>query len=129
MNKKILMFGIPIVLSIILVSAVVVYFHSVEATITVNEARSSIDLPFALTCNSGETVIKDLTIHNSANVPLRVELTFSETSNTGVTYTNNLPSVIDLTANADTITTVSFTCNPTTESGTLVGLINYNKIA
>ena len=81
MNKKILMFGIPIFALVVVSALAVAYFHSVSVDLTVDEARNSADLPFSLTGYSGETVTKDLVIHNSANVPLSAQLSYVEKTN------------------------------------------------
>jgi len=132
MNKK-LLFAIPIVtiLMAVAVFAVVNYYHQVNVDITVSEARSSADVPFSLTCNSGETVTHLLTIHNSANVALNTELSWTELTNEviPVLYTNNLPQTISLAPLADTTFTVSMTCDPVTPSGVVTGTVNMNKVA
>ena len=64
MNKK-LLYGIPLgVLMLGFVIAVASSFHQTPVDLTVNEARSSADLPFSLSCLSGETISHDITIQN-----------------------------------------------------------------
>jgi len=116
--------------SLIGVWAVSLYFHSVPVDLTVSEARSSADLSFSLICNSGETITKDLTISNAANVPLNAKLLWVEDSNIdGVIYTTNLPMEVALAPLTDTIATISVTCDPITPVGQVNGTINYEKIA
>jgi len=127
MNKKFI-FGIVLsFLALAMVSATVVsYFHTTSVDLIVSEARNSTELPFVLNCYSGETVTKSLTIHNNANVPLKAELSWNESSNTeGVIYTSNMPLIVVLDPTADTIADVSMTCDEVTPAGTVSGTINY----
>lgn len=128
-NKKLVIPAMLVLALGVIVSAAAVYFHSTTMDLTVTEARSSADLPFSLACNSGETVTKDLTIHNAANVALSARLTFVEDENlAGVIYTDNLPKDISLAPSADTTVTVTFTCDEVTPAGVMKGTINYEKI-
>ena len=129
MNKLYIAIPIALVVMAVAVFAAVTYFHQVNVDLTVTEARSSTDIPFSLTCLSGESVTKALTIHNAANVALNAELTWTEIANAdGVLYTNNLPQTIALAPTADTTFTVSMTCDPITPAGNVTGTINMNKI-
>lgn len=123
--------AIPLVLvfAMVLVSATVAYFHSVDVDLTFTEARSSADLLVDLALKSGETNSTVLTISNAANVPLCAELSWNETEATNATYTNNLPLIVTLEPLADTNTTVNFTASQITEAGTVKGKIHYNKVA
>lgn len=117
-------------LAVAFISATVAYFYTVQVDLTVNEARSSADLPVSLTFNSGETVNTDKTIHNSANVQLCALLSWEETSNVdGVAYSTNLPMQVNLAPSADTTVAVSFTANEITPAGSVTGNINYAKVA
>lgn len=130
MNKKYLIPLFAILLIGVVVATGFAYFHQTDMTLTVTEARSSADVPFELSCYSGETVTEDLVIHNAANVPLKALLTYEETLNeAGVTYTNNLPQTVNLAPEADTTVTVTMTCDETTEAGVVEGTINYQKTA
>jgi len=130
-KRKILMIPLVTVLVMAMVFAapLIAYFHQTQVDLTVNEARSSADLPVSLTFNSGETVTSDKTIHNNANVQLCAVLSWEEVNNTNnVTYTDNLPISVTLAPGADTIVTTSFTADEVTEAGSVSGLVNYNKI-
>lgn len=129
MNKK-LLYGIPIavLLMAVAVFAAVSYYHQVNVDLTVSEARSSTDVPFSLSCMSGETVEHNLTVHNNANVALNTELTWTETENNeSVLYSNNLPQTITLAPTSDTVFTVSMVCSPVTPAGVVIGTVNMNK--
>jgi hypothetical protein len=116
-----------------LVSAVVVaYYHQTETTIVVDEARSSADLPLTITGFSGETICRDVTIKNLANVPLKSVLSYTEDSNpNSVTYTSNLNGGLIVTTNANETNTYQacFTIGETTEAGSVVVTIKYQKTA
>jgi len=128
-KRKILVIPVIALMCMAFAYAAVNYFHSIQVDMTVNEARSSVDVPFSLTFNSGETVTHDLTIHNAANVQLCAELTYNESSNVnGVTYTDNLPVTVTLAPASDTTQTVSFTADETTPAGAVVGNIVYTPI-
>lgn len=129
MNKKLIL-PVGAILAISFVLASVAYFHQTQVSLNVDEARSSADIPFSLSGYSGETQTQTLTIHNSANVPLKAILTWQEEANpNSVTYIDNLPATIDLAPNTDTTFIVSFTFDEVTESGQVNGTINYEKTA
>lgn len=111
-------------------ASVVAYYHSVSTSMVVTEARSSADLPVTLEAKSGETVTRDITIKNDANVPLCSVLSYVEDSNeNGVVYTSNLDGGMKVTTNAgETNTyTASFSADETTVEGTVDVTINYEK--
>jgi len=128
-KRKALVIPLVALMSIGLIFALVPYFHQTQVDLTVNEARSSADLPASFSFVSGETQDLNRTIHNAANVDLCAELSWSEVNNTGVTYTTNLPKTVTLLASSETIVTVSFTADQTTEIGSVSGNIQYSKIA
>lgn len=129
-KKKLFIIPAVLMLSLFLVSAAVyAYFHTVQSDLVVSEARSSDDIDFTLNCVSGDTVTETLTIHNAAQVQLCAVVEYNETSNSGVTYTHNLPQDIVLTANSDTAIDAEFTCDELTDEGTATGIIGYSKIA
>ena len=128
MNKKLLTFGILASLLVTsgVMALVISYFHQVNTDLTVVEARSSVDIPFSLSCFSGETKLSGLSVHNSADVPLKAQLTWTEDTNLGaVNYTTNLPMVLDLAPLADTFANVSMTCDALTPAGSVNGTISY----
>ncbi len=79
MNKKILLFGLPL-LAIGLVFAAV-YFSSVETSATISEPLSSSDTDLSLSAYPGETLVETISVKNLASVPLSVNLLWVETSN------------------------------------------------
>lgn len=124
------MFGVlPLFALALVAAAVVTYFHSTDVTIVASEGRQSEDIAFTLSCFSGETVTKDLTIRNWANVALDSRLSWVESSNPdGVLYTNNLPMVVTTDALSTGTYTASFTCSEVTPAGTVNGVIHYEAV-
>ena len=124
--------AIPLVLvfAMVIVSATVAYFHSMQVDLVVSEARSSGDMDVVLSFMSGETDSTTQTIHNAANVALCAELSWAELNNTdGVIYTTNLPQTLTLAPGADTTATVTYTANEITPAGAVTGAIIYTKVA
>ena len=76
-KKKLLMFGIPIALSLVLVLAVV-WYQSTTVNLTISEALSQTEAHLELIGFSGETIQKTVTINNAANVNLCTQLTWIE---------------------------------------------------
>jgi predicted ribosomally synthesized peptide with SipW-like signal peptide len=130
-KRKVFVMPLLAVFALTIISAATyAYFHSVQVDLTVTEARSSADVDFSLSCYSGETVTKNLTIHNSANVQLCANLEVYDVANpSGVTFTHDLPRDITLAANSDTVTTLTLTCDEVSEVGIATGKIGYSKIA
>jgi len=79
MNRKLLMFGIPI-LAIALVAAAI-FIAYVKVDTTVNEALSTSTIAVDLSGFPGETITQDITIDNAASVPLNTLLTWEERKN------------------------------------------------
>lgn len=130
-KRKSFLVPVVIVFAMALISAATyAYFHQTQIDLTVNEARSSADVDVTLSCYSGETVMHNITIHNSAAINLCANLEYVETSNpNGVTYINDLPMDVNLMPGQDTTVFVQFTCDEVSEAGTVTGTIGYSKIA
>lgn len=125
MNKKVLLFAVPI-LALVVISAAIIYFHQTQVTLTVTEARYSTDADVSINCYSGETQTWTTNIYNYANVPLKAQLIFDETSNVdGVNYTTTAPVNVDLPATSWTTQDVSITCDDITNAGTVIGTLTY----
>jgi hypothetical protein len=114
----------------VIVSATVAYFHSMQVDLVVSEARSSGDTSVTLAFMSGETMSVYPTISNAANVPLCAVLSWAELNNSaGVVYTNTLPQTLTLAPGVNTQATVNFTASEVTPAGTVNGQIEYTKVA
>ena len=79
-NKKLLMFGLPI-LMIGLIFAGTVYFFSVSTTGTINEALSTLTTDLDFTAYPGEEVTDFIEVDNIASADLYVGLDWIEKSN------------------------------------------------
>jgi len=128
MNKKVLTGSILGLMLLVATVYAVSYFHQTQVDLTVSEARSSADMPYSLSCVSGDTESHNLTIHNAGRTTLNALLTWAEDTNTGVNYTTNLPLTVSLSPTADTIVEVQMTCDPLTDAGSVNGTILYQKI-
>jgi len=126
-KKKLLMFGLPLLaLSVIIISAVAIYFATIPVTFSVGEALSTttIEIDF-----SGDNVVagscftKQINVSNAANRDLPIQLIWVEISNpNGVTYTNGLPQVKTLVTGDNTIN-VEFCYEPNSVLGDVSGEI------
>ncbi len=112
------------------VAMVVSYYHETTTKIVVTEGRSSEDLPLTITGFSGETTCRDITITNSANVPLMSLLSYTEDANpSSVAYTSNLDGGLEVTTNAGETNTYQacFTLDEVTDAGDVDVTIHYQK--
>jgi uncharacterized protein (UPF0218 family) len=106
MNKKYLMFGLPIVLGILLVSAVAIYFATINVTFTVSEALSTETVALDFSGVVGDCVQQTFEVTNNAENDLPIQLMWVQTSNeNGVTYEiTNMPRTETLTNGINSIT-------------------------
>jgi hypothetical protein len=125
-NKKLL---IPLfsVLAIGLIAAAVLIV-TLPAHVTINEALSTTLVEVAVSGYPGETISYSIPIDNAANVPLNVELTFTETSPGGVFYSTNFPLTQTLQSGENEVV-VNFTIESDSPVGVIEGNIAINRIA
>lgn len=129
MNKKLLLIPIALVLCGVAIYAASLYFHQVPVTMTIDEGRTSTDMPVNITGLSGETVSWTSTIRNQASVPLNARLNITEVSNPdGVIYTCDDTGLINLDPGVDTSVYPSCVINATTPAGIVELLINYYAV-
>lgn len=79
--NKLLIIGLPLILVTALVIAIGIYFHTVDVDATVSEALSSTTVDLDFSGMPGETITKEITINNAANVDLTVNLEWTERTN------------------------------------------------
>jgi outer membrane lipoprotein-sorting protein len=128
MNKKLLALGLPVLLTALVVA---VMLSSVNVTIQVDEALSTTTTDLTLSpAYAGETITQTIPVENKANVPLNVELSWTETENlNGVTYTTDMSKTVEIPALSTADVEVSFTFATDTELGEVTGQIVLERVA
>jgi len=105
MNKK-LIYGmvIPLLAIVVIVSAVAIYFASINITFSVSESLSTDTVELDFSGVAGGCVIQTFNVDNAANNPLPIQLTWVETSNqNGVIYTIDVPRAEELVPGTNSI--------------------------
>ena len=131
MNKKLLMFGLPVLVLAVLVSAVI-YFHTVSVDITVDEALESTTLDISISAYPGETKTAEIEVNNKADVPLDVELIWVNLpvivpgTQEPVNYTTDMPKTVTVEPGLNTIT-AEFYIASDSEVGEIAGEIELNR--
>lgn len=132
-KKKFIMVPLVAIMLVAIVSAAAfTYYHSTQATLVVDEARSSADLPITLTGYSGETVCNNVSITNAGQNQLNSLLNYTINSNpNGVTFTSNLDGGIIVATDGKSTQEypACFTFNTDTINGTVDLTIYYSKEA
>ena len=109
------------------VYAVVVWTHSIPVTATVNEAFVSSTLNLDFSGIVGNTVVKEVNIHNSADVPIVVNLAWVELTNlNGVVYTYSIPLTYEAQS-GDNFIPVSFTYDNGSPVGEVTGTLTLTR--
>ena len=123
MNKKILMFGIVSILTIMFVTAAW-YVNSVNVTANVKEPLSIDKIELDFTGFAGECITNQISIDNAVNGNVPARLTWVEISNpNGVIYTTDMPKNINL-ANGNNLKDVKL-CY---DAGSVLGSISGNVV-
>ncbi len=105
--KKKLLYGLILpLLAVVLVSAVAIYFATINVTFTVSEALSTETVELDFSGVVGDCVEKSFDVTNDANSDLPIQLNWVETSNpNGVTYAiTDMPRTETLSNGINTIT-------------------------
>lgn len=125
-NKKYLSF-VLLALAFTFVTAGVIY-NSINVTITVSEALSTTTTAIAFTGYAGETIPQCFTVTNLANVNLNTQLTYAEATNTGVTYSTDMPKTITL-ASGDNNVCVNAIITNDSDNGAVTGTVTLTRVA
>lgn len=127
MNKKILLFGIPLLLAGIVMAAII--YHTLTVNATISEALSTVTLDLDMSGFPGEVVVQTFVINNAANVPLNTQFTWLETENLNdVVYITDMPKVVEL-APGDNDVNATFTYADETPLGDITGTITLERVA
>ena len=130
-NKKLLIFGS--IFAIALVSAVAVYFASVNTTITVNEAFTTSEIPLTLDGAYPDGVERcvDVSIRNDASVPLNAEIIWFEDTNGNVVLYETDADIArtDSIGTGEQLIPVCFTVETGSPVGEITGHITIERVA
>ena len=133
MNKKLIMFGVPI-LAIALVAAVVL-IANLDTTVTVSEAFDVVSESVVLEATAGnpnelceQSVPIEIT--NLANWDLWAGLTYTETISSGVVYTTNMDTTLPATlGSGQNFVNVCFEVAEDSPLGIVEGTVTIERVA
>ena len=126
-TKKKIGIGVLAVMMIGMAFALGVYIANVNVTVQVDEALSTTTTTCSITGYAGETKTCTIAVNNLANVPLDVALGWTEGTNTGVSYTTDMPKTIEVASGASEIV-VSFNIDGASADGAFDGAVSLTRV-
>lgn len=127
MNKKLLLFGVPILLAGFVFAAVLI--ANLNVTATVSEAIETTQTELTVSAYPGGITCQAIEVNNAADWNLWGDFTFVESSNPeGVVYTVDLPRTETLIPGINSVN-VCFDITSDSPNGTLTGTVTINRVS
>lgn len=135
-KKKFLVIPLIAIMGIALAYAASIYISSTHTDVTVNEALTTTPASFTFALMPGETYADNFTITNAANVPLKADINWVESTNTptnlsdvNLTYSTNMPQTSVVLAPGPNVISLNWTVDTDSTIGTFDGDVIVTRVA
>jgi len=102
-TKKVFIIPVSIILFMALVYAVSTIVATIPTTISVNEPLSSSTTSLSFSGYPGSSSSQTINVQNSGVISYNVSVDWVETSNSGITYSTNLPKTVEVAPGSNSI--------------------------